>query len=206
MKREGIEPQNLTEAAKFFLLHSYKDAWRRKLHFMIAFCSVFLVVCSTLIINQIISKGNIIFLKISESTHGEIDAVVTPSADIMARTLDGIEYESPALLNLTAVQHHYNLTEHSLRDELLLSPRKIFPSTKVVKESKAGIYNDSSTIQMERWHSTFDPKYNLPLRRDAYGIKFANNLDDYAIVTFKTERERSIELGRKYHYPELDVG
>jgi hypothetical protein len=51
MKKEGIEPQNLTEAVKFFLMHSYKDAWRRKLHFMIAFCSVFLVVCSTLIIN-----------------------------------------------------------------------------------------------------------------------------------------------------------
>lgn len=146
MKREGIEPQNLAEAAKFFISHSYKDAWRRKLHFMIAFCSVFLVVCSTLIINQIISKGNIIFLKISESTHGEIDAVVTPSADIVGKTMDGISYEMPALLNLTAVQDYYNKTDPSAMDNLLLTPRKIFSSTKVLKESKSGIYNESSSI------------------------------------------------------------
>jgi hypothetical protein len=57
---------------------------RRKFHFLLAFCSVFLVVVSTLVINQIISKGSIIFLKISEGNHGEIDAVITPSADIVA--------------------------------------------------------------------------------------------------------------------------
>jgi hypothetical protein len=136
----------MTEATKFFLTHSYKDAWRRKLHFMIAFCSVFLVVCSTLIINQIISKGNIIFLKISESTHGEIDGFVTPSADIVGRTMDGIKYEMPALLNLTAVQEYYNRTDPTVLEELHLAPRKIFSSTKVIKESKAGIYNESSSI------------------------------------------------------------
>ena len=57
---------------------------RRKFHFLLAFCSVFLVVVSTLVINQIISKGSIIFFKISEGNHGEIDAVITPSADIVA--------------------------------------------------------------------------------------------------------------------------
>lgn len=45
---------------------------------------------------------------------------------------------------------------------------------------------------MERWHSTFDREFNLPLRRDAYSIKFANNMDDFSIVAFKTEREREI--------------
>lgn len=63
--------------------------------------------CSTLIINQIITKGSIIFLKISESTHGEIDAFVTPSADIVGKTMDGISYDTPALLNYTAVTDFY---------------------------------------------------------------------------------------------------
>jgi hypothetical protein len=206
MERENLEPLNLKEAVKFFGRHSYKDAWRRKLHFMLAFCSVFLVVCSTLIINQIISKGNIIFLKISESTHGEIDAFVTPAADIVDKTMDGITYEMPALLNLTAVNEYYTAVDPTVLDDLLLTPRKIFSSTKVLKESKCGIYNESSSIQMERWHDSFDPVYNLPNRKDTYSIKFANNLDDYSIVAFKTEREREIQLGRKYEFGPMDVG
>jgi hypothetical protein len=189
------------------LKHSYKDAFQRKFHFMLAFCSVFLVVCSTLIINQIISKGNIIFLKISESTHGEIDAFVTPAADIVGKTIDGIQYEIPALLNLTALNSYYEEVDPTVFDEqLLLAPRKIFGSTKVLKESKVGIYNETSSIQMERWHATFNPEYDLPIRRDAYSVKFANNLDDYTIVAFKTEREKEIQVGRKYEFEPMDVG
>lgn len=63
--------------------------------------------CSTLIINQIITKGSIIFLKISESTHGEVDAFVTPAADIVGKTMDGVSYDTPALLNYTAVTDYY---------------------------------------------------------------------------------------------------
>lgn len=74
---------------------------------MLAFCSVFLVVVSTLVINQIISKGSIIFLKIGESSHGEIDAFVTPAADVVKETIDKIEYDMPALLNYTAVNDYY---------------------------------------------------------------------------------------------------
>lgn len=102
--------------------------------------------CSTLIINQIISKGNIIFLKISESTHGEIDAFVTPAANIAGKTLDGIEYEIPALLNLTALNSYYQREDPTVFKDLLVTPRKVFSSTKVLKESKVGIYNETSSI------------------------------------------------------------
>ena len=88
----------------------------------------------------------------------------------------------------------------------MLAPRKIFGSTKVLKESKCGIYNESSLIQMERWHKSFDPTYNLPVRRDAYSIKFANNLDDYSIVAFKTDLEKQIQVGRKYEFDPMEVG
>ena len=96
MANEGMENQNLNQVAMFFIKHAYNDIFRRKFHFILAFCSVFLVVVSTLVVNQIISKGSIIFLKLGESTHGEIDAFITPSADIVRKTIDQIEYDVAA--------------------------------------------------------------------------------------------------------------
>jgi hypothetical protein len=43
---------------------------------------------------------------------------------------------------------------------------------------------------MERWHEAFDKKYNLPVRRDTYGVRFPSNLEDFTMVAFKTEREK----------------
>ena len=70
----------------YFVRHAYKDIFRRKFHFILAFCSVFLVVVSTLLVNQIISRCSIIFLKIGESSHGEIDAFISPTADVIKET------------------------------------------------------------------------------------------------------------------------
>lgn len=112
----------------------------------------------------------------------------------------------PALLNLTAVQSHYAEHDPKVLDQLLLTPRKVFSSTKVLKESKAGIYNESSLIQQERWYEGFDPKYNLPPRRDAYSVQFTSKLDDFSIVTFKTAREKEIQVGRSYNYEPMGVG
>ena len=38
----------------FFVKHSFRDVGRRKFHFMLAFCSVFIVVLSTLVVNTVI--------------------------------------------------------------------------------------------------------------------------------------------------------
>jgi len=51
LQNEQMETQNISQAMQFFLQHSYKDVFRRKFHFLLAFCSVFLVVVSTLVIN-----------------------------------------------------------------------------------------------------------------------------------------------------------
>lgn len=136
------------------------------MHFLLAFCSVFLVVVSTLVINQIISKGSIIFLKIAESTHGEVDAFVTPVADLVAHTIDGVPYEVPALMNYTAVEKAQGV------ENLLLTPRKAFSGVKVIKESHSGLYNETSSIQMDRWHASFDQELNLPTRSDTYSVRF----------------------------------
>ena len=107
MQNEKMESADGKQVMNYFLKHAYKDIFRRKFHFILAFCSVFLVVVSTLVINQIISKGSIIFLKIGESSHGEIDAFITPVAEVVRETLDRVEYDVAALLNYTAVTDYY---------------------------------------------------------------------------------------------------
>ena len=113
---------------------------------MLAFCSVFLVVVSTLVINQIISKGSIIFLKIGESSHGEIDAFITPVAEVVKETLEKIEYDSPALLNYTAVNNYYMQNDPKVLQKMLLSPRKIFSGVKMLKESESKLYGKDSSV------------------------------------------------------------
>jgi hypothetical protein len=63
----------------FFLKHSFRDTMRRKCHFFLALCSVFIVVLFSLVINTIVARGPIIFLKMAESNNGEIDGIVSPS-------------------------------------------------------------------------------------------------------------------------------
>jgi hypothetical protein len=108
IEEQDLETQNLNQVANYFFIQAYNDIFRRKFHFVLAFCSVFLVVVSTLVVNQIISKGSIIFLKLGESTHGEIDAFITPSADLIRETIDLVEYDVPAMLNYTAINHFFN--------------------------------------------------------------------------------------------------
>ena len=60
---------------RFFLKHALRDIQRRKCHFCLAFCSVFVVVLSTLVVNTVISKGPIIFLKLAQADVGEFDGV-----------------------------------------------------------------------------------------------------------------------------------
>ena len=54
-----------------------RDLRRRKCHYCLAFCSVYIVVLFVLLINTIISKGPIIFLRLAEASEGEIDGVVS---------------------------------------------------------------------------------------------------------------------------------
>lgn len=49
----------------FFVKHSYRDVSRRKCHFFLALCSVLIVVLSTLVVNTVIAKGPIIFMKLA---------------------------------------------------------------------------------------------------------------------------------------------
>lgn len=74
---EDIRGMGCWHSFRFFLKHSYRDVGRRKCHFCLALCSVFIVVLATLVVNTVISKGPVIFVQIAQSETGEIDAWLT---------------------------------------------------------------------------------------------------------------------------------
>ena len=61
-----IQDYSLASSSSFFLKHSYRDVGRRRFHFCLSFCSVFIVVWSALVINTLVEKGPIVFLKLAE--------------------------------------------------------------------------------------------------------------------------------------------
>ena len=65
-----IENYSVLSSSMFFYKHSYRDIGRRKFHFCLSFCSVFIVVWSALVINTLVEKGPIIFLKLAEGREG----------------------------------------------------------------------------------------------------------------------------------------
>ncbi len=67
-----------------------------------AFCSVFIVVLFTLVINTVVSRGPIIFLKLVEGNEGEIDGVITPAA-----SPGRIAFMASDTLNLTRITELY---------------------------------------------------------------------------------------------------
>ncbi len=65
-----------------------RDVKRHKCHFCLAYCAVFFIVLATLVVTSIISKGPVIFLKISEASNGEIDAFILPDRQVIEPYLD----------------------------------------------------------------------------------------------------------------------
>ena len=65
-----VEEYSILSSIMFFVKHSYRDVWRRKVHFLLSFLSVFIVVWSALVIQTLVQKGPIIFLKLAEGDVG----------------------------------------------------------------------------------------------------------------------------------------
>ncbi len=62
-----------------FTKYAINDVGRNKCHFCLAFCSVMIVVLSTLVINTLIDKGPLAFLGVGEIETGQIDATFAPA-------------------------------------------------------------------------------------------------------------------------------
>jgi len=134
----------------FFLKHAYRDTKRRKCHFCLALCSVFIVVLFSLVINTVVAKGPIIFLKMAEASNGEIDGVVTPSKT----TALGLDQDTTGIkfLNYSRVTELYG-TEYNL------APRKTF--------CQLGFGSDLTNpmAQNSEWIMNLDSKTGLPSRQ-----------------------------------------
>ena len=83
-------------STSFFLKHSYRDLGRKKFHFCLSFCSVFIVVWASLVINTLTEKGPIIFLKLAESLYGQFDGYLYP-----AQAVKGNNFADGVFLNYT---------------------------------------------------------------------------------------------------------
>ena len=78
MINEHLEEESFRATIEFFMSHSVRDIGRRKFHFSLAFCSVFIVVLATLVINTVVAKGPMVFLRLAEGHEGEIGGFITP--------------------------------------------------------------------------------------------------------------------------------
>ena len=107
---------------KFFCWHSCKDIKRRKCNFCLAFCSVFIVVLSTLLINTIIGFGPIIFLKMGETNIGQYDGIFLP----IVNAYDDLDSYENSNVTTQSSTEFLNFTQVSRNDSngFNLAPRK----------------------------------------------------------------------------------
>ena len=92
----------------------------RKCHFCLAFCTVFIVVLCTLVVDTITSKGPIIFMKLSEEDAGQIDAIIYSRTD-QGSTANSITGQDDFLNYTRALEY---LIEDINGDAYATAPRK----------------------------------------------------------------------------------
>ena len=61
---------------RFFIKNACTDIGRHKCQFFLAFCSVFIVVLSVIVVNAVIAKGPLIFLQMAENLEGSFDGFI----------------------------------------------------------------------------------------------------------------------------------
>jgi hypothetical protein len=80
-----VDPAKLRNAegcwprTKLFTGYAYQDIGRNKCHFCLAFCSVFVVVVSILVVQTITQAGPLAFFSLGQNYYGQIDMIVSPA-------------------------------------------------------------------------------------------------------------------------------
>jgi hypothetical protein len=144
MEQEKLENQNFCSSVRFFCKHSVRDMKRRKCHFCLALCSVFIVVVFSLVINTLVARGPIIFLKLAESSEGEIDGTIEPT----------FVNNEQVYLNYSRVEEVFNTTYN-------LSPRKQYCGVSLFSDNSDPLLRANSVAQ-DNWESQFDTQTGLP--------------------------------------------
>lgn len=95
------------------------------------------MVLSSLVINTIVEKGPIIFLKLAESHHGECDGYVTPLGSHN-------RVDMPVMLNYTRIRELYN-------DTYNLGPRKFLHAGRISFDWETGFYDPKDSRSKKLW-------------------------------------------------------
>ena len=163
----------------WFLSQSCKDVKRHKCQTCLGFFSVFFVVLTTLIINTVIDKGPIIFLRLAEGNVGEIDAFIESSLN---SDISG----SVELVNLTQINSLYG-------EEYNLSPRLSKIISFFVPENKDAFI--------------LSPQTGLPIFNSFYSnlLNFEDS-GNMKVINIDTDQERKINCGKDYKYEKLGLG
>ena len=107
----------------FFTKHSFRDVSRHPCHFCLAFCSVFIVVLSTLVVNTVVDQGPIIFVNLAQGDSGEMDVWYS------GLTFNGgWEYEDGEMNLVNSRDHLLNYTQvtNLYDNKYNLAPRSHF--------------------------------------------------------------------------------
>ncbi len=120
-EQEKLQRQKCWPTSRLFCMYQWRDLKRHKFHFCLAFCSVFIIVLSILIVISMINKGPVIFLKMSEGRNGQIDAFLTPAG--VEQNIHDLNQKS--FVNLTALR----VAEERTSKKYNVSPRKIYCNT-----------------------------------------------------------------------------
>ena len=179
-KQQHLKSQGYWSTFKFFCKQSFKDVRRHKCQFWLGFWSVFVVVLLTLIINTLIDKGPVIFLKLAEDSTGEIDAVIETAPIIYSTQSYG------KFINYTQIRTLYG-DEYNFSGRKLISAQYIVPNP---QPSSSSLSSTGLPTFSSDQISSF--KYNVNI---TFSIKFID-----------TDRENKIKWGTKYSYDKLKLG
>jgi len=185
---------------KFFFKHSYRDVGRRQCHFCLSFCSVLIVVWSALVINTLVEKGPVIFLKLAEGDEGQYDGLVYPTRDFG---------EMSSYANKEGIFVNYTQVQRVVDGKYNLAPRKQFCGTRVGSKAprKQRQTYDAQYLQSLKanYTTTADGKTRVPSRSDVYNQAILYSFRACTMF-LDTQRERDIDLGRRYQFKPLNEG
>ncbi|CDW77763.1 family protein [Stylonychia lemnae] len=209
VENEKLENQKFCSSLQFFLKHSFRDLKRRKFHYCLALCSVFIVVIFSLIINTIVSKGPIVFLKLSEGTRGEIDGVVT-SSYVGSIDIGASDFNTwGTYLNFSKFEEINQPQNKELYHQdlkLSLSPRKNFCGVQMGSDQTNRAISDTDDEEsMRNWKAGYDNSTGLPSRAQVYNGKIDMEYQ-VCISLFDTKLEKDYEIGRQYKFEPLEYG
>ncbi|CDW84878.1 family protein [Stylonychia lemnae] len=196
---DAPDEMSLSRTIQFFARHSYRDIKRKKCHFCLAFCSVFIVVMFSLVVNTLVQRGPIIFLKVVEGTEGEIDGVISGSNGEHSKQAFSTMSDDN-MLNYTRVM------EALATDDYRLSPRKTFCGSKIGSDqNNKNIIDHEDESEMAKWRAQYDPSTNMPSRDQAYSPN-VQTLQPACLMLWDTKLEQKNEIGRLYEFEPMKYG